>query len=63
MPLISTAGYTVWTTGFPLSRELSMALRATHVHEYYLWRDFSKDFTPTLTLPLRGRELFCYLFS
>ena len=31
-----------------------MALRATHVYENFLRRKFSKDCTPTLTLPLKG---------
>ena len=31
----------------PFSRELPMALRATHVYENQLRREFSKDFTPT----------------
>ena len=41
-----------------------MALRVTHWDENLHRREFSGDFTPTLTLPLRRRELAtCELFS
>ena len=52
----------MWLPGCP-NMPIPTFFMATYGRENYLRHEFREDFTPTLTLPLRGRELVWVLFS